>query len=253
MKLLIDADSLLYKFASIHQKDFDWGDSMSQVTDLDAAVSDLEDFIMAIREETNTDEYLMYLTGKTNFRYDTLPTYKHNRKGKDKPVLLPALWDYLMENHPTTVTNKIEADDACCIQMARKPGEYILAHIDKDLNQAVGTHYNWNTLDLYEITEKEANYFFYYQVLTGDAVDGYSGCPGIGPVKAKKILGDVLDECTPWATDEAYYKRIWEAIVETYETKGLTEADALVQARVAKMLDNKLWKNNEVILWEPTR
>lgn len=254
MDLLIDADSLLYKFAAVNQADYDWGDGVtSTMTSLDQAITDLEDFIQEIRDETMTNEYFMYLTGPTNFRYDILPTYKHNRKNNKKPILLEPLRTYLIKNHPVSVTSKIEADDACVIMMTREPGKFILAHIDKDLDQAPGTHYNWNTMDTYEVSKGDAEYFFYYQVLTGDSTDGYSGCRGIGPKKAAKILQDVYEECALWASDDELNIRRWEAIVKTYREKGYTEEDALQQARVAKMLDNSLWTGKDVILWTPPK
>ena len=81
------------------------------------------------------------------------------------------------------------------------------------------------------------------QVLTGDATDGYPGLPGLGPVGAEKVLlgRDLLDEL-----------KCWEAIVAAYVKKGLTEADALVQARMARILraeDYSAYKG--VKLWEP--
>mgnify|MGYP003347374937 FL=1 len=243
MELLIDADSLLYKYAAVNQDTFDWGEGQTTlVADLELAKGDLDDFIYAMLDATGTTKYKMFVSSKENFRYDILPSYKQNRKGLEKPILLEPLREYLLAAHPAQTTTKIEADDACCILMDRYPGRYVLAHIDKDLNQAVGTHYNWNKDDTYEIDEHQARYFFYYQVLVGDQADGYKGCPGIGDKKATVILEGITD-------DTAF----WEAIVETYVAKGFTEEDALVQARVAKMLDNNLWKDNEVILWEPTK
>ena len=43
-------------------------------------------------------------------------------------------------------------------------------------------------------TELEANRWLYTQVLTGDAVDGYKGCPRIGKVKAERALMDCENE-----------------------------------------------------------
>jgi len=59
------------------------------------------------------------------------------------------------------------------------------------------------------------------QAVAGDSVDGYSGCPGIGPVRAERMLKDQPD---------------WAKVVEIYESKKLSADDALVQARVARIL-----------------
>ena len=88
------------------------------------------------------------------------------------------------------------------------------------------------------ITEKEADYWHFFQTLTGDTIDGYSGCPGIGAVNAKRILDE----------DPS-----WESVVKTFNKKGFTEEDALVQARCARILraSDYNFDTEEVILWTP--
>ena len=49
--------------------------------------------------------------------------------------------------------------------------------------------------------------FLYTQVLTGDTVDGYKGCPKIGKVKAAKILAGAENEARLlMACHKAYFK-----------------------------------------------
>ena len=72
-----------------------------------------------------------------------------------------------------------------------------------------------------EVTEEDANYNHLLQALTGDAVDGYSGCPGIGIKRASRLLD----------ADAS-----WDSVIAAYDKAGLTEEDALVQARVARIL-----------------
>lgn len=138
----------------------------------------------------------------------------------------------------------LEADDVMGILMTKYPGKYILASIDKDLKQIPGQHYNWDKDEFKEVSLDEGNLFFYTQVLTGDPTDGYSGCPNIGPKRASKILEIVGDD------DEEV---MWEAIVRTYEDRGLTEKDALVQARVARILraSDYNFKGKYIKLWTP--
>ena len=77
------------------------------------------------------------------------------------------------------------------------------------------------------------------QILTGDRVDGYPGCPGVGEKTADKILKGVDP------------KDRWEHVVKAYEKKGLDEEDALVQARLAKILQKEYFdKDGNVVLWE---
>ena len=80
--------------------------------------------------------------------------------------------------------------------------------------------------------------WFYTQVLTGDSTDNYPGCPGIGPKKAADILNKELS---------------WTSVVNAYLKAGLTEEDALLQARMARILQASDWnsKQQEPILWTP--
>ena len=67
-------------------------------------------------------------------------------------------------------------------------------------------------------------------MLTGDATDGYKGLPGCGPKGAIKVLGE------PPTGDYSDIASAWEWVVGAYARKGLTEDDAIVQARVARIL-----------------
>ena len=83
-----------------------------------------------------------------------------------------------------------------------------------------------------------ADRFHLYQTLVGDQTDNYKGCPGVGPVKAETALG-----ANP----------TWASVVGCYEKAGLTEEDALVQARVARILRHGEYNKMtcEVKLWTP--
>jgi 5''-3'' exonuclease (including N-terminal domain of PolI) len=115
--------------------------------------------------------------------------------------------------------------------------ESALWSLDKDLKQIPGLH--WVDDDWELVTHEEADRFFLYQVLVGDPADGYGGCSGIGPVRANRILDN---DCS------------WEAVVRAYESKGLTEADAVLTAQQARILrsDEYDFDNMEPILWTPT-
>ncbi len=51
--------------------------------------------------------------------------------------------------------------------------------------------------------------FFYGQVLAGDAIDNYKGCPGIGPQTAANLLAHCDTEQSLWeATFWAYVNKL---------------------------------------------
>ena len=246
MKALIDGDSLLYKAGFTFEEKFDWnelevelGKSQPQYdydTDLVAAKNAVDALIEAILFHTGTYEVEIWLSSPSNFRFTVDPTYKSNRSNSRKPLLYQELLAYLTKKYNVYTAEGYEADDKVVYLKTTYPDDYFLCAIDKDvLYQTEGTHYNYHTSSMITVTKEEADRFAYYQCLVGDQVDGYPGCPGIGKVKATKLL----DESTDY----------WKTVVDTYKSKGLTEADALKQMRLANM--HQL-HNNIIILWSPS-
>ena len=256
MILLADADILIYQAASKNQEGYKWdkeeGIESLYVAPLEDAIRTLDKDIAELLKATKTKECLMALSSSPNFRYSVLPSYKHNRKDVQKPVHLQALREYLIATYPYKVKPQLEGDDVLGIMSTWKPNKYLVATIDKDLRQIPGKHYNWNTEEFFEVQEKDGDRWFFMQCLTGDPGDGYKGCPGIGKAKASKILQEVDEDTSLWATDEEWRVAVWRAIVKQYMLKGLHEEDALQQARVAIILraSDYDFKNNKVKLWE---
>ena len=243
---LIDADSISYKYASIYQDTCIWDKSDKEnivatvVTDYSTAVSEMRGFVQGIVAATDAEDYALILSPKRTFRYDVAEDYKANRKPPEVPLeLLTPLREYLLNEMGGLCFDNVEADDVCVSRVYQEPGKYILCHIDKDLNQAPGPHYNYNTREFYTIEQAEADYWFYEQALTGDSVDGIKGCPKIGKVRATKLLAKVEPE------------EYWETIVAAYEKAGKDEEYAIQQARLVWMLRDFNEETQEFKLWEP--
>ena len=96
--------------------------------------------------------------------------------------------------------------------------------------------------DLELITRKKADRHWMIQTLTGDRADNIEGLVGVGPVSAEKILGDTqsLDD-------------MWNKVVEAYKKKKKTYADAVMTARLTRILRDGEYDHTsgEVKLWEP--
>jgi len=182
---LIDADSLIYAV----------GFSSNDVEE-SIAVSRLEQTMVELCMDLDCEDYKGFLTGKGNFRDELAVTapYKGQRIS-EKPVHFQALRCHLVTSWGFTVVKGIEADDAVGIAAYAVPeDETIMVHIDKDLNQFRGWHYNYRKQQKYYVSEFEGLVAFYTQILTGDRIDNIIGLKGIGPVKAKKILADCTNE-----------------------------------------------------------
>jgi DNA polymerase-1 len=201
------------------------------------------DTIKQIKKELEADRAIITLSQGLTFRHQIFPDYKAGR-GR-KPLGCTAVKRWLIENHEAKSKPGIEADDILGILQTSGTlveGETVICSADKDLKTIPGQLYqggNWM-----EIDENTARYNWLFQTLTGDTTDGYPGCPGIGAVKARKIL-DKLD-----IENEAEW---WPAIVDTYADAGISEADALTQARCARILHATDYDfvNKKAILWTP--
>ena len=241
--LLIDGDILIYKIATQNEVDTHWGDGLWTLhCDEKQCIADVDAQIEDLGSQLEADNYVVALTDKHNFRKDVMPTYKANRKEKRKPMVLNALRKYVMEKHNGVIWKNLEADDVLGI-MATEPTdeERIIVSIDKDLKQIPATLSTDGVL-FKETPLKLADYWFMIQTLSGDAVDGFSGCPSVGIMTAQKILKD----------KKLPIKKQWELVVETYKKKGLFEHDAFQQAQVARILRHGEYnvKTGEVTRWQ---
>ncbi len=251
--LLIDGDIVAFQSAAATEHPVKWDDDMWT---LHAYESDGQQLIMSkieqAMEKTGADHYKIYLTGKENFRKDVLASYKGNRKDVRKPLTLVPLKEWLIAEHSAVLREPFEADDLLGIA-ATRDSDTILMSEDKDLKTVPCMFYNPAHPDegVYRIKEKEADLWFMTQVLTGDAVDNYKGCPKIGPVKAQQII----QRASLLSKDHAErMQHIWEAIVTAYEKAGLTEDDAIAQARCARILrDEDISEEGKIILWNPPK
>lgn len=268
MDLLVDADILACQFAYAYEARRDAGGmrvaaaaavavvtavngAMNGNVDAEAqndrlrdsgkwAIAGFDSAIDRMLRYTRTDKAILCFTGCENFRYTVLPTYKANRRGQPRPVLLDVLIEHAQQAWECRTEDSLEADDVMGIMATKSPWSYVMASTDKDLKQVPGVHYNWRTECMDQVTAPDADYWFYFQVLTGDSTDGYSGCPGVGPRRAKTVLdGAGADP--------------WDSVVAAFESKGLSEEDALAQARVARILrcNDYDFAQRRPILWRP--
>jgi DNA polymerase-1 len=198
-------------------------------------------------------EMTICFSGPKNFRYSVLSSYKWNRKNLVKPLLFECIKTYLKEHYLWMQQDELEGDDLMGILSTQEPGKFTICSIDKDMLQIPGRHFNWTKSKRTVVTRTAADHMFYMQVLTGDPGDGYTGIPRVGKVKAEKILTWVLDK-RELATKESNQRDYWAAVVGAYKEAGLTEDDALQQARVARILraGEYDFATRKVKLWTPT-
>ena len=221
---LVDADFLVYRIGFTTEDD-PVGIAKARLTEW------LEDFIYI---NLKADDYRAWISGKGNFRYDIAKTvpYKGNRKDVQKPKHYEALREHLVKRHGAILTVGEEADDTVAIDATKLLNECWIVHVDKDLDQLQGWHYNPVRDEKYYVNEFEAYRSFCIQLLTGDRTDNIPGLQGIGPKKAEKALKDAK-------TTTELLKAAWEKYEELGNTlEYFTEQGQLLWLR---RKENELW------------
>lgn len=242
--LLIDGDVVAYKATAAVEQEIDWGDDLWTLhSDPKEAKRIIEDQLISWSDKLNADNVVIAFSDRHNFRKDIYPLYKSNRSGKRKPVAYKNVKQWMMDTWISYQRPGLEGDDILGILSTSEKiisGQKIIISVDKDFKTIPGYFYNpdKDVQPMY-ITPEAADYMHMYQTLTGDATDGYPGLPGCGPKGAEKILEE----------DPS-----WDAVKAAYVKKGLTEEDALIQARCARILraEDYDFKKKEVKLWSPT-
>jgi DNA polymerase-1 len=219
-KLLVDGDILLYQTATAVEEEIDWGDDIWTLHgDMAAARSTVDITLRRFHTRLggSGDILIMFSDPNLNWRKSILPSYKSNRRGHRKPVVYKPLKEYLCHTRECYQFPSLEGDDVLGLFADE---DTIIISDDKDMRTIAGRLYIPHTDEEITITQEEADRNHLLQALTGDSVDGYKGCPRVGPVSADKILKEGT----------------WSEVVEAYAKKGLSESVALQQATVAYIL-----------------
>jgi DNA polymerase-1 len=190
--VLIDGDTVAYRCAASILPSKKKPDADPP----ELAIRRADELMFRILNTCQSTEYKLYISGSENFRYELYGDYKANRVGKERPIMLEPVKEFLLSEWEGILTHGYEADDAISIQASmenavdNEPGrsEYIIAANDKDFLQLPGEHYNFVTDAFQMVSEDEALWNFWNQVLTGDYSDNVPGLSRVGPARAAKIL-----------------------------------------------------------------
>lgn len=249
LTLLVDGDVYAYQASAASQHAIQWDDNVHTLdANLEEAKATFDDHIESLKKQLEASHVVIALSdiGSGYWRRRVLPTYKMNRKATMKPLCLVPLRQYVIEKYQAKLKPMLEGDDVLGILATHPtliPGQKVIVSIDKDMKTIPGKFVRIldGRTEEYNITPEQADYWHMFQTLTGDTTDGYKGCPGMGPKGAEKLLQ--LSKCTD----------MWRYVVGAFTKKGLTEADALVQAQVARILryTDYDFKTKLPILWNP--
>jgi len=194
---------------------------------LSHCLNNVKTMLNDILKQTGADDYKIFLTGTGNFREQiaTIRKYKDNRTLK--PVYKEAIISYLKEHWNAETVDGMEADDMLGIC---QDWDTVICTTDKDLNMIPGMHYNWRNKELYNVSDQDAQYAFYYQLLIGDTTDNIPGVPRVGPKTAEKLLNHLTTEedmyIAALCAYEGAYEKPFEALFENARLLWILRDDA---------------------------
>jgi hypothetical protein len=182
------------------------------IGDVEQAINACDLIIKHIQKSCPSDHYKFYLTGNDTYRGSiaTLHKYKGDRDRVAKPKWINEVREHIKKEYGAISVDVWEADDSLSVGMwhtYKKGLKSVAANLDKDVLQSPGFHYDW-VKDIFQyVTPEEGLRWLFIQTLAGDfSVDNYEGIPGIGKVKAKKILEGCETE-----------RQMYDASVEAYK------------------------------------
>jgi len=221
MILLVDADSLI--FASCYRKR-ETPDSEKFYTDISDSRNKFDEQFMQIvnhlEERYTIDKVLTFSGSKGNFRKLITKKYKANRKKQELPPLLHPMHNYVKQQYDSIFGFGVETDDMVARywhklteQFGRN--EVMIVSIDKDYKQfpALIYNYHYKHKEILDISEDEALYNFYEQMIMGDTADNVNYFKG----KGKRFAEKYFSECQ---TKYQYTKKLYELFIKEYKGKA---------------------------------
>ena len=243
MTLLIDADWLIYSSCCSCEQDVKWDDHLHTLhcdeRDIHEMIDSRIEYYQTIADDKT--DVVMCFTEYPTFRHEIFPDYKANRKNKRKPLALYAMIEQISQRYESVSYTGLEGDDVLgLLATSKRYSNPIVVSPDKDMRTVPCTLIAGDDMEL--ITKKKADRHWMTQALSGDTTDNFKGLIGCGPVTADKILGDAKT-----------LPDMWNKVVKAYEKKKQTFTDALLTARLSRILreGDFNYKTKEVELWTP--
>jgi hypothetical protein len=220
-----------------------------EVLDPSGAEDDVDRGISNILHRTSSTDYRCYLSGSSNFRYNlaTLQSYKGQatRDDSTKPVHLQLVKDIYLRKG-AVIVDFLEADDllsaAQTLHAHKGVHETIICSSDKDLRTVPGLNYNINKKKIEMISQGEADYNFFYQLLIGDGVDNIPSPYLLGPITAIKFLDPLMG-----STPKQYYEAIVPFYLDFLSKKG-TDGKYKTKWYDGRSVHDVLWEVGN-LLW----
>ena len=258
---IVDADSIMFNLGWYFEKAdlLVPGDYSKAKEAPEFVYKAAKTFVTKLKEQMHVDNIHLHFTGgsknqalfeefmgrgmNTQFRQHLGNAYKDNRKAAPLPTGYHYTLRALLNEPYAYIHDTWEADEAVILHKKLNP-TWVMSSNDKDVyKQHHGENWLYDKRRKWvDISKADANYFAFFQAITGDPVDGFIGVPGIGP---KKAVEYVSPDKTPGDN--------WQGVLDAFASKGLDEREALINMRFASM--SQLVINDqgqpEVDIWKP--
>ena len=221
MILLVDADSLI--FAACYKKRENPEDD-KYYRDIEDAQAKFDEQFMSIVNKLEDmypiEKVITFSGSKGNFRKLITSDYKANRKKQELPPLLNEMHQYVKDQYDSVWGYGIETDDMVArywYELSNDLGRdnVMIVSIDKDYKQFPCLMYNYHYKHkvILDISEEEAMYNFYEQMIVGDSADNVQYFKGKGKVFASKWF---------YSCDSKYKytKRMYQLFKQEYKGKA---------------------------------
>lgn len=229
--ILMDADSSI--FQSCLTKVEETEDGKGFIYEIKDAQHKFEEKVYAIIN-TLEEQYsfnilhtILFLENRGNYRYGINPSYKANRKERERPPLLSHLQSWVVENFnkesqplSTFLSVNVETDDSIAATYKKyhlndSGVQLIIASPDKDMKTLPCLLFDsfHKRMELSSISEVEAHSFLMRQMIEGDKADGVDGIPN----KGKAFVNKIFKGCE---TKIHYTYVVWMAYKEHYGVRA---------------------------------
>lgn len=221
MILLFDADSLVFASCyKINSKE----DEEPFFTDIKDSIAKFDEQFMKIvndlEDQFEIDKVITFNGCKGNFRKKITKDYKANRKKQILPPLLHPMHEYVKKTYESKYAYGIETDDMVARYWYTLSNQFgrdnvMIISIDKDYKQfpCLIYNYHYKHKKILDISEDQALYNFYEQMIVGDTADNVNYFKG----KGVKFAQNYFKDCK---TKYQYTKRMYELFRKEYKGKA---------------------------------
>lgn len=190
MLLVIDIESYIYRACTackvLKQCETDrfiWGEYYDVRKGLDFINNNIKDW----QQTFLTNDVVLVIGDKNNWRKSYDKEYKLNRVDKEKPLMYEPILNELFNTYDVVSLPNLEADDTCRIineDNQNYPVRKVLVSIDKDFKTFPCELYDPLHKEHLVINPQQAEYNLMFRIMVGDTSDNYKGLEGYGEKKA---------------------------------------------------------------------